>query len=243
VAEVREEAVADIVAVAGRHATIAARRVAAAWADAPATRDAVAGDPGLWAPDPGFADGLAGRLEAWLESIGDDVRRTGGPKRTLARGASVGVNAAGIGVMLATFAHTGGLTGVEVGLAAATGVLNQKLLEALFGEAAMVEMVDRARRNLGDALAETWEHELGRYRAIVPAGEELRDLATRLRAGASEVRELRPAIASDVLPSLSGDATPGGPPAPAHPTASAPELAVEITPEPEPEPASRRPAR
>ena len=35
VAEVREEAVSDIVAIARRHASLAARRVAAAWADVP----------------------------------------------------------------------------------------------------------------------------------------------------------------------------------------------------------------
>ena len=137
--------------------------------------------------------------------------------------------------MLATFAHTGGLTGVEVGLAAATAVLNQKLLEALFGEAAMVEMVNRARRNLDDALAETWEHELGRYRAIVPAGEELRDLATNLRAGASEVRELRPMLAADAVPMLSGEPAPGELPAPL--AAATPEPASMA------EPAIHRPDR
>ena len=54
-----------------------------------------------------------------LGTIAEDVRETGAPKRTLARGATLGVNAAGIGVMLATFSATGGLTGVEVGVAAA----------------------------------------------------------------------------------------------------------------------------
>ena len=200
VAEVREEAVTDIVAIARRHASLAARRVAAAWADAPSTRDAVAGDPGLWAPGPAFDASLTARLEAWVDGSGEDVRTTGGSKRTLARGASVGVNAAGIGVMLATFAHTGGLTGVEVGVAAGTAVLNQRLLEALFGEAAMVEMVGRARRRLADALAAAWDEERARYLRLVPPGDDLRDLAGRMRDGARAVRELRPALPLDAEP-------------------------------------------
>jgi hypothetical protein len=202
VAEVREDAVADMVALSRRHAAQAARRVATAWADAPATRDALADNPALWGPTPDFEARLAERLEAWLEGIGEHVRRTGGSKRTLARGASIGVNAAGLGVMLATFAHTGGLTGAEVGVAAATGLLNQKLLEALFGEAATVEMVDEARRSLDLVLAAAFAAERGRFDSLVPPGERLRDLAARLRAGAHEVRALRPALPDGAQPQL-----------------------------------------
>ncbi|HEX5827920.1 MAG TPA: GTPase [Candidatus Limnocylindrales bacterium] len=197
VAEVREDALADIVALARSHASEAARRTSADWADEPATRDAIARDPELWGPSRTFDERLLARLEGWVEDIAEDVRATGGGKRRLARGASVGVNAAGIGVMLATFAHTGGITGTEVGVAAATGFLNQKLLEALFGEAALVEMIDRARTRLREALAETFDEELGRYRRLVPDGAEARDLAGRLRASARDVAALQPSIPLD----------------------------------------------
>ncbi|HET7829737.1 MAG TPA: GTPase domain-containing protein [Candidatus Limnocylindrales bacterium] len=197
VAEVREEALADIVALARSHAAEAARRTAADWADEPATRDAITDDPTLWGPSPRFDERLTGRLEGWVESIAADVQATGGGKRRLAKGASIGVNAAGVGVMLATFAHTGGVTGAEVGVAAATAFLNQKLLEALFGEAALVEMIDGARSRLADALAASFEEELGRYRGLVPDGAALRDLASRLRDGARDVAALQPAIPLD----------------------------------------------
>jgi hypothetical protein len=197
VAEVREDALADIVALARSHASEAARRTAADWADEPTTRDPVADDPDLWGPSRRFDERLTGRLEGWVESIAADVQATGTGKRRLAKGASVGVNAAGIGVMLATFAHTGGVTGAEVGVAAATAFLNQKLLEALFGEAALVEMIDRARSRLAEALAASFEEELGRYRRLVPDGADLRDLAARLRAAAGEVAALQPAVPLD----------------------------------------------
>ena len=83
-----------------------------------ATLDAIADDPDLWGPSRRFDERLTGRLEGWVDSIAEDVQATGGGKRRLAQGASIGVNAAGVGVMLATFAHTGGVTGAEVGVAA-----------------------------------------------------------------------------------------------------------------------------
>lgn len=94
----------------------------------------------------------------------------------------MGVNAIGVAVMLATFSHTGGLTGAEIGIAAATAFLNQKLLEALFGEAAMVEMIGRARRGLEEAIAATMAEERARFERLVPGGGELRALAQELRA-------------------------------------------------------------
>ena len=92
---------------------------------------------------PGWRPGSSAGSTASARMSGRPARPSGGW-----RGAALGVNATGIAVMLATFSHTGGLTGAEVGVAAATGFLNQKLLEALFGEAALAEMIDHARRNL-----------------------------------------------------------------------------------------------
>src|SRR4030095_9920157 len=119
---------------------------------------------------------LVSRLQAWISSIADDVQRTGGSKRFLARGASIGVNAAGIAVMLGTFAHTGGITGAELGITAATGFLNQKLLEALFGEAALGEMIGRARSGLAEAVTSSFDEERERYARLVPDGPALRAL-------------------------------------------------------------------
>ena len=113
----------------------------------------------------------------------------------MARGASIGVNVLGTGVMLASFLHTGGLTGAEVGVAAATAFLNQKLLAALFGEAAMAELVADARRRLQDALAATFAEERARFDALLPAAGDLPDLAVELRGAAANVRTLQPVAA------------------------------------------------
>ena len=192
VAEVRDDTLADLTALARSHAAEAARRTATSWSDERSTRELVADDPSLWSTSAEFETDLRARLEAWLEGIAEDVQRTGGKKRVIAKGASIGVNAAGVGVMVATFAHSGGITGAEVGVAAGTAFLNQKLLEALFGEAALVEMITRARTSLAEAIDAAFREEVARYEALVPDGAALRDLSGRLRAAGAEVRALQP---------------------------------------------------
>jgi energy-coupling factor transporter ATP-binding protein EcfA2 len=190
VAEVRAATTDDLIAVARLHAAEAARRTATAWSDAPAMTRIVAERPELWLPSPDLDTQLKGRLEDWIGEIVEDIQAHGRPKRMLARGASVGVNALGTGVMLGTFIHTGGLTGTELGVAAATAYLNQKLLAALFGEAAMVELIARARQRLDAALTTTFDEEQARFDALLPRPGDLNDLASELRAAAAEVRAL-----------------------------------------------------
>ncbi len=189
-AEVRAATTEDLIAVARSQAAEAARRAATAWSDAPGAGQVIAERTELWAPSPDFDARLSSRLEAWIEGIVGDIQAHGRPKRLLARGATVGVNAMGTGVMLATFVHTGGITGTELGVAAATAFLNQKLLAALFGEAAMAELVADARRRLDEALATTFEEEQARFDRLLPEPGTLPGLASELRAAAADVRAL-----------------------------------------------------
>jgi energy-coupling factor transporter ATP-binding protein EcfA2 len=200
VAEVREQTLADLRALARVRAGEAARRAAIAWSEEPAAKAAVERDPSIWSPSAGLDERLTERLDTWVASIAEDVRTTGGTKRLLAMGASVGVNAAGIAVMLATFSQTGGLTGAEVGIAAATGFLNQKLLSALFGEAALVEMIARARVRLIEALGDTFREELARFDRLISSPEEVRSLASDLREVSDDLRSLPPTITISARP-------------------------------------------
>ena len=213
VAEVREATTDDLTAVARLHAAEAARRTASAWSEDRAVAAAVAADPKLWGPSSDFDARLRARLEEWIASIGTDIAETGEGKRRLARGASIGVNAVGVGVMLATFIHTAGLTGTEVGVAAATAFVNQKLLGALFGEAAMVELVARARRRLDEAIVATFAEERQRFEDLAPSPEDLDALAVDLHAAAADLRRL-PAVvpleAVALFERTGDDATAGG---------------------------------
>lgn len=207
VAEVRQATTDDLLAVARLHAAEAARQTASAWADDPRAAATIAADPSLWDVSPEFEPRLRERLDAWLASIATDISETGEGKRRLAKGASIGVNAIGVGVMVATFAHTAGLTGTEVGIAAGTAFLNQKLLAALFGEAALVELIGRARARLDAALAASFADERTRFEILVPAPDELETLAADLRNTAADVRTHVEARAGDPV---GADAITGG---------------------------------
>jgi hypothetical protein len=207
VAEVREATTDDLVAVARIHAAEAARRTATAWADEPRVAAAVGDRPDLWTVSADFDRRLRQRLEEWIASIAIDIAETGEGKRRLARGASVGVNAIGVGVMLATFIHTAGLTGTEVGIAAGTAFLNQKLLSALFGEAAMVELISRARTRLEATLAATFAEERTRFEALVPDPADLETLAEDLRGAAADAR-VAAAPGDAVVPAADEDVVP-----------------------------------
>ena len=190
VAEVQAATTDDLIAVARSQSSEAARLTATRWSDDPSIRDDIAADPNLWGASPGFDARLRSRLNDWIAGIAADVAATGRPKRELARGASIGVNALGTGVMLATFVHTGGLTGAEVGVAAATAFLNQKLLAALFGEAAMAELIEAARRRLFAALTQTFNEERDRFDRLLPPAGQLTDLAVDLRVAVADLRVL-----------------------------------------------------
>lgn len=198
VAEVRAATTEDLLAVARLHAAEAARRTATGWAEDSTVTTAIADDPGLWSTSVGFDDHLRARLDTWIDGIAADIQATGRPKQLLARGASTGVNVIGTGVVLGTFIHTGGLTGAEVGVAAATAFLNQKLLSALFGEAAMAELIAHARGRLDEALAATFAEELARFERLVPGSGQLTGLAADLRQAADDMRNMPSGMPADV---------------------------------------------
>ena len=83
------------------------------------------------------------------------VRREAGSRRTTARFASLGVNGAGLVVMLAVFAQTGGLTGAEIAVAGGTTAAGQRILEALLGDQAVRTLAARARDDAARAHART----------------------------------------------------------------------------------------
>jgi hypothetical protein len=141
-------------ALIGSAADEAAERTVESWRADPAGRTLLADagiEAGRAAPD--LRERAANEVRAWQGYVLDLVRSVGASKRATARFLSFGVNGAGVLVMIAVFAQTAGLTGAEVGVAAGTGVLSQKLLEAIFGDQAVRRLAADARRNLGEQAA------------------------------------------------------------------------------------------
>ena len=179
---VEEDMASAVEALALRHASEAARRTAIGWSERADAAAILARDPALWSASRELRSALDAELREWMRTIVEDVRAAGGRKHAVARVAALGVNVVGVAVMLGVFAHTAGLTGTELGVAAGTAFLNQKLLEAIFGERAMEELIDRARRRLDERLAALFARERARFEDLLSPPGTLRELAGRLRA-------------------------------------------------------------
>ena len=178
---IETELTSTLEALALRHATEAARRTAVAWSDRSEAAELIARHPELWSASERFRPEIEEGLGDWMRGIVEDVRSHAGRKRAVAQVSALGVNAVGVAVMPAVFVNTAGLTGAEVGIAAGTAILNQKLLEAIFGERAMGELIANARERLTTLLSALFEGERKRFEALVPAPGAMRDLAAELR--------------------------------------------------------------
>ncbi|QMS57405.1 dynamin family protein [Kocuria varians] len=134
---------AVIVENTARAAESAERR----WRDEPSGQVLLAGRDAAALP-PDYPEQVAESIRAWQSDVMLMIQQKGAGKRTRARAMSLGVNALAVILMIAVFSTTGGLTGLEVGIAGGSGVVGMKLLEAVFGEDAVRRMSDQARSNL-----------------------------------------------------------------------------------------------
>ncbi|WP_058955053.1 dynamin family protein [Kocuria rhizophila] len=173
---------AVIVESTARAAELTERR----WRDEPAGQVLLAGRDVAALP-PEFPADVAESIRAWQSDVMLMIQQEGAGKRTRARAMSLGVNALAVILMIAVFSTTGGLTGLEVGIAGGSGVLGTKLLEAVFGEDAVRRMSEQARGNLETRIRALLERrarmfldtvdELGEH----PSAEQLRSAAERVR--------------------------------------------------------------
>ena len=101
-----------------------------------------------------FSAAVAEQIRLWQGSVLEMIREEGADKRKRARFLSLGVNATAVMLMVAAFSLTGGITGIEAGIAGGSGVVGTKLLESIFGEDAVRRMATRARTDLLERMAD-----------------------------------------------------------------------------------------
>lgn len=188
---VREAAFEDLVALVVAHADEAASATASRWSDRRFGEEAVEENPSLWGSSPGLSDRVESQLEDWAGGVGREIMEMGEGRRGFARAASIGVNALGTSAILAVFASTGGLTGAEAGIAAVTALVNQALLEAIFGEGNVADFVDRARGRLDAIIAAEMDAERQRFADALSVTDH-HDRADQLRSLAASAAGERP---------------------------------------------------
>ena len=166
----------------------AAEATARAWRDRVPGRALLSEEPGLDRASPRLVEATEEEVRAWQEFVLDLVRREGAAKRTTARLASLGVNGAGLTVMLAVFAHTGGLTGAETVIAGGTSAVGQKLLEAIFGDQAVRTLASRAREDLVERVDGLLRADAERFEELLDSAGPDADAFARLHAATDAVR-------------------------------------------------------
>ncbi len=140
-----------------------------------------------------FADTAADEVRAWQAGVLQLVREEGADKRSTARLMSFGVNGAGLALMVAVFASTGGLSGGEVAVAGGTSAVGQKLLEAVFGDAAVRTLAARARADLAERAQRLLAAEQERFAALVEATAPAPGSAAQLRVALASLATARTA--------------------------------------------------
>ncbi|MCU1607644.1 MAG: putative transporter [Modestobacter sp.] len=171
-------------------ADTAAERTVTAWRGLPGGLSLLDGRAQeLEGVSPGFTGAAADAVRDWQGTVLDLVRNQGADKRTRARFLSWGVNGAGALVMVAVFASTAGLSGAEIVIAGGTTAVGQRLLEAVFGDAAVRQLATEARADLNRRAAQLLAEERDRFTALLAAAapppgsaEGLRDAVRMLAA-------------------------------------------------------------
>jgi hypothetical protein len=136
----------------------------------------------------GLAVAAEEEVRAWQGVVFDLVREEGASKRATARVASLGVNGAGLTVMLAVFAHTGGLTGGEIVVAGGTSAVGQKVLEAIFGDQAVRTLASRAREDLIERVDRLLRSEAGRFHDLLDTSAPEAEAFARLHSAVDAIR-------------------------------------------------------
>lgn len=140
-----------------------------------------------------FSAAVAEQIRLWQGSVLEMIREEGADKRKRARFLSLGVNAAAVMLMVAAFSLTGGITGIEAGIAGGSGVVGTKLLESIFGEDAVRRMATRARTDLLERMSGLLTEHAQPFTAVLEEtdpqadAEEIRRAAEQVQAIAAEM--------------------------------------------------------
>ncbi len=216
--EVQGEITSTLEQIVLDHADAAALAVTQRWRQLPGGMQALGGNPSLERASEDLSRSIASEIRSWQDDILALVRKRGEGKRSIARALALGINGVGVALMIVLFAQTGGLTGGEVAVASGTAAVSQTLLNALFGEQAVRDLTEAARRLLQERLEQLLDIDANRFRvhlwSQVPAPTTTKALNEAIAAFAT-------------LPGLS--ALPG------HSTTPAMPVHPRISPTPPPE--------
>jgi hypothetical protein len=156
----------------------------------PAGRDVLDRTPALRRDRDGRQADVRRLVASWEASVAEQVEQVGAPRKVQARRTSTAINAAATSAILVLFALSGGITGGEVGIAAAASGASQWLLLRLFGERNLRQLLEEIREDLlrrVDALA---GEEAQRFTGAIADAAPSSAVVAALRKHAGPAREV-----------------------------------------------------
>jgi hypothetical protein len=183
------DTMADLVV---RVADLAAADTAAAWEATEAGRALLADRPGLRRSDPGLRDRAEEALRGWQDAVAELIATKGAARKVRARWASTILNAAATAAILAAFASTGGLTGVEGGHRGRRRRCEPGAARQAPRRAERRWILRRAREDLIERVADLAAEERARHAAAVAAIAPTPGEADVVEAAVRRVEAARP---------------------------------------------------
>ena len=172
-------------------------RIESVWQADPAGRSVLEGvDEDLSRPSQGFDEAVSRMVRDWRGDVMELVAGEGMNKRSKARFMAFGVNGVSVALMLVVFAHTGGLSGAEAGIAGGSAIVAQRLLEALFGDDAVRRLAKVAKDQLDARVEGLLANEVTRYQAVLGSLEVDTELPAQIRTSIEEIRQAQDAPGS-----------------------------------------------
>ncbi|MDO4413092.1 ABC transporter [Cutibacterium sp.] len=169
-------------------------RVEAVWQADPAGRGVLERvDEDLSRPSRSFEESVSRMVREWQGDVMELVAGEGMDKRSKARFMAFGVNGVSVALMLVVFAHTGGLSGAEAGIAGGSAIVAQRLLEALFGDDAVRRLAKVAKQQLDARVDGLLTDEVARYQGVLEKLGVDEELPAQIRTSIEAVRQAQEA--------------------------------------------------
>jgi energy-coupling factor transporter ATP-binding protein EcfA2 len=146
----------------------------------PAGRDVLAVQPGLRSEDRDRTAAVRDAVLAWQAATAALVEEVGRPRQQRARRQTTAINALATTAILVLFTLSGGLTGGEVGIAAAAAAASQWLLLRVLGEHNVARLLTEMRADLTARVATLAREEQAPTAAAIAACRPPADHLARL---------------------------------------------------------------
>jgi energy-coupling factor transporter ATP-binding protein EcfA2 len=167
----------------------AAEKAARAWDGTPAGRALVGANRGLDRVSRDFRVRSERTVHDWRQAVLDLVRAESADKRMTPNFLAFGVKGLGVALMVVMFHRSADDTGKAA--ASRPDAVAQKLLDAIFGEDAVHEMVETIHTDLETRVAALLEAETQRFFAVLQTPDELKAAQAVLRDAARQAEYAR----------------------------------------------------